>query len=469
MKKTKIICSIGPATEDEEIITKMVKAGMNVARVNFSHASFKNREKIASLVRNVREKTGENIAIMWDTKGPEFRTGAFEKGFIFLEEGKEIKIVKEKVLGNSERFSVNHPEALDNINVKDAILLENDLMRLEVVKKDSEGLVCKVVAGGILGDNKSISVPVVNLNMPYIDSEDKKDIEWACKNGGEYLALSFVSSKDDVLGVKKILKKYDREDMQIISKIENSAGVSNIEEILEVSDGVMIARGDLGVEVLAEQLPVIQKYIIQTCRDMGKVAIVATEMLESMMESIRPKRAETSDIANAVIDGVDAVMLSGETTIGKHPVEAVKTMSDICVATEEFITFDYIDDNAKVGVISHAISENLVESANRLDAKLICVTTLSGKTARQISNLKPNALVLALCPDEKTCRQLALNWGVYTDILPKCSSTDEVLKNSLEKCQKFIKLKKKDVILISGNSPYCGADKSTNFIKIQEM
>ncbi|MCI5790157.1 MAG: pyruvate kinase [Tenericutes bacterium] len=469
MKKTKIVCSIGPVSESIEMLESLTQVGMDVARINFSHATVKERKTIVDNIRKVRKSTGANIAIMWDTKGPEFRTGTFKNGFVQLKDGHTVRIVKDNVVGNEERFSVNHPEALDNIEIGSTVFLENALMRLEVIDKSDIDITCRIIAGGILGDNKSISVPGVKLNIPYISKEDKKDIEWACDNGGEFIAMSFVSCADDVLEVRKLLKKYDREDMQIISKIENGLGVTNIEEILDVSDGVMIARGDLGCEVANEQLPIIQKTIIKACREMGKIAIVATEMLESMMSSIRPKRAETSDIANAVIDGVDAVMLSGETTIGKYPVEAVRTMADICETTEEYVTFDYIDDNAKVGAISNAISENLVESANRLDAKLICVTTLTGRTAKQISNLKPQALILALCPDEDTCHSLALNWGVYTDILPKCKNTDEVLKNSLDKCKKFMKLKKRDVILISGNSPYYGADKSTNFIKIQEM
>ena len=334
MKKTKIICSIGPSSNQPDVMEKMVLAGMNVARINFTHATIEEREQACQSVREVRKRTGMNVAILWDTKGPEFRSGMLENDSIELIPGKIIRIVKENVLGNEERFTVNHPEALDSLSVGDIILLENAKMKLEVISVEEDGVTCKVINGGTLGNRKSMSVPGIKLNIPYVSELDRADLEYACEHGGEYLAISFVSSKEDVLEIKEILKEHGREDLQIICKIESDLGIKNLEEILEVSDGVMVARGDLGTEIPSERLPIVQKDMIKTCRRMGKICVVATEMLETMMENARPKRAETSDIANAVLDGTDAVMLSGETTIGKHPVETVAAMAKICEVTE---------------------------------------------------------------------------------------------------------------------------------------
>lgn len=468
MKKTKIICSIGPASCEVDVMEKMVLAGMNVARVNFTHATLEERLKVIDSVQKVREKTGANVAILWDTKGPEFRTGELECGTIHLVEGNTIKVVKEKILGNSDAISVNHPEALNSLNVGDLLLLENDKMRLEVIEKNADYLTCKVVVGGVLGERKSLSAPGVKLDIPYISEIDKSDIEFACCHGGEYLAISFVSSAQDVLEIKELLKKYQREDLQIICKIESDLGITNLKEILEVSDGVMVARGDLGTEVNYAKLPIIQKSIIKTCREMGKLCIVATEMLETMMENSRPKRAETSDIANAVLDGTDAVMLSGETTVGKHPVETVAAMANICEETERYAEFKYINDKVCLSSIPEAIAENVVESANKLGAKLICAATITGTTAKLISNFKPKAPILALCPNEDSCYRLALNWGVYTKVIPMLDSTDAVLTASVDEAKKFMELADGERIVLTGGFPTT-ADSKTNLMKIEEI
>ena len=355
MKKTKIICSIGPSSNQPDVMEQMVLAGMNVARINFTHATIEEREQACASVREVRRRTGKNVAILWDTKGPEFRSGMLENDSIELIPGKIIRIVKDNVLGNEERFTVNHPEALDSLSVGDIILLENAKMKLEVISVEEDGVTCKVINGGTLGNRKSMSVPGIKLNIPYVSDLDRADLKYACEHGGEYLAISFVSSKEDVLEIKEILKEYGREDLQIICKIESDLGIKNLEEILEVSDGVMVARGDLGTEIASERLPIVQKDMIKTCRRMGKICVVATEMLETMMENARPKRAETSDIANAVLDGTDAVMLSGETTIGKHPIETVAAMAKICEVTEEYARFDYISGVKSVDDVPTAI------------------------------------------------------------------------------------------------------------------
>lgn len=469
MKKTKIVCSIGPASNEVAVMKEMVEVGMNVARINFSHATLEERQKALDSVREVRKLTGKSIAILWDTKGPEFRSGVLENDSIELIPGKTVRLVKESILGNVERFTVNHPEAIDSLSVGDIILLENAKMKLEVTSKETDGVTCKILAGGVLGNRKSMSVPGKALNIPYISDIDREDIKYACEHGGEFLAISFVSRRDDVLEVKEILKEHHREDLKIICKIESQLGIDNIREILEVSDGVMIGRGDLGTEIPSEEVPHAQKKLIRVCREMGKVAITATEMLENMMENSRPKRAETSDIANAVLDGTDAVMLSGETTMGKHPIETVKAMADICEVAEKYAEFDYISNQQSVDSIPDAIAENVVESANRLGAKLICAATMSGATASLISNLKPKAPVLALCPDEKTGRKLALNWGVYPVNLKVCNSTDEVLELSIEKAKEFMTLQEHDKVVLTGGFPNTDENRSTNLMKIEEI
>ena len=469
MKKTKIICSIGPASNKVEVMEQMVNAGMNVARINFTHATTEERNQAVSTVREVRRLTGKNVAILWDTKGPEFRSGMLENDKITLTEGKTIRLVKDCVLGNQERFSVNHPEAVESLNVGNIVLLENAKMKLEVISKENDGVTCKIISGGVLGNKKSMSAPGINLNIPYVSDIDREDIKYACETGGEYLAISFVSCKEDVLEIKEILKEYGRVDLQIICKIESDLGISNLESILKVSDGIMVARGDLGTEIPSEMLPVVQKQMIKTARKMGKICIVATEMLETMMENNRPKRAETSDIANAVLDGTDAVMLSGETTVGKHPIETVRAMANICEVTEQYAEFDYIRENEKVKTIPMAIAESVVDSANRLDAKLICAATMSGSTAKAISNFKPKAPILALCPDEKTARQLALNWGVHTATLQLCHSTDEVLTESLRVAKESVELVKDDIVIFTGSFPNTGKSRPTNLMKIEQI
>ena len=466
MKKTKIVCSIGPSSSDVEVMKEMVEAGMNVARINFSHATMEERVKVVDSVRKVRKLTGKSVALLWDTKGPEFRSGVLENDSIELVPGNTIRIVKEDVLGNQERFTVNHPEALSDLEVGDTVLLENAKMKVEVTSVEEDGVTCKIINGGTLGNRKSMSVPGKALNIPYISDVDRQDIIYACEHGGEFLAISFVSTKQNVLEVKEILKEYHREDMKIICKIENQIGIDNLRDILTVSDGVMIGRGDLGTEIPSEEVPHAQKLMIRICREMGKVVITATEMLETMMENSRPKRAETSDIANAVLDGTDAVMLSGETTVGKHPVETVRAMANICEVAEKYAEFDYITGR-EVNTVPGAIAEGVVESSNRLGAKLICAATISGKTAAIISNLKPKAPILALCPDEKTGRRLALNWGVYPADLKICNSTDEVLNLSVERAKEFMELEEGDKLIITGGFPNTDENRTTNLMKIE--
>lgn len=468
MKKTKIICSIGPATYDPNVMEQLVNQGMNVARINFSHATLEEKQTVVASVKEVRKRTGVQVAILYDTKGPEFRNGMLENGEITLVEGKTIRVVKEDVIGNEERFTVNYPSAIDSLEVGSVILLENGLMKIEVISKENDGVTCKIINGGVLGNKKSLNVPGVKLDMPFISEQDREDIIYACEHEGDFLALSFVSCKEDVLEAREILKEHNREDMQIISKIESTTGVANLDEIIEVSDGIMVARGDLGVEVPMHELPILQKMMIQKCRKQGKFCIVATEMLASMYKSSRPTRAEVSDIGNAVLDGTDAVMLSGETTIGKFPVDAVKYMADICEYMEGHIDHNGMklhNDNLD---ITDTVSKGVAFTVSKLDVKLIAAATISGYTARNISRLRPDCLIMAACPTEEVARSLSLNWGVYPTIVPIYNSTDEIMTGIREQAIKFMDLKEKDIIVIMGGFP-ANKGMKTNLMKIEEI
>ena len=468
MKKTKIICSIGPSSCDYNVMAEMVRNGMNVARINFSHATEEEKQNVVASVKKVREITGENVAILYDTKGPEFRNGILENGQINLVEGNIIRIVKDNVVGNEERFTVNHPKAIDSISVGNTILLENGLMSMEVISKEEDGITCKITSGGVLGNKKSLSVPGVHLDMPFISEQDREDIIYACEHEGDFLALSFVSTKEDVLSARELLKECNREDMKIIAKIESTTGIKNLEEIASVVDGIMVARGDLGVEAAMEDLPILQKKIIECCRRNGKFCIVATEMLESMKKNMRPTRAEVSDVANAVLNGTDAVMLSGETTMGKFPIETVKYMAKICENTEKYLD-STINTNYVNKTVEGVIATNVVETVNLLDVKVIAATTISGATASLISNLRPNCLILATCPNEDVARSLALNFGVYPIVTDLFDSTDQIVRDAKEKAIKHMNLKENDIILITGGFYENNQKGKTNFLKIERI
>ncbi|MDD6387733.1 MAG: pyruvate kinase [Bacilli bacterium] len=469
MKKTKIIASIGPASNDIKVFENMVKNGVNVARINFSHATIEERKKAVDTIVKVRDKLNENVGILYDTKGPEFRNGMLENDSIVLEEGKTIKIVKEDVLGNNERFSVNYPKVLDDLKVKDVILLENGLMKMEVIEKNEDFVNCKIISGGVLGNKKSLNVPNVKLNIPFISSIDYEDIVYACQNKADFIALSFVSSKEDVLSVRKILKEQNREDIKLISKIESMTGIDNIDEIIDESDGIMVARGDLGVEVKMTKLPIYQKIIIEKCREKGKICVVATEMLESMKKNLRPTRAEVSDVANAVLDGTDAVMLSGETTVGKFPVEVVRYMAGICEHTENYYDYDYVFENKRKRDTTEAIAESVVSCSETIGTKAIVACTTSGYSAKKISNLKPKNVIIATCPSENVVRSLALSWGVYPVLVPLYKSTDEIVESARNKAIEELNLKNGDNIVITGGFHIENKERTTNFLKIEQI
>ena len=465
MKKTKIICSIGPASASVDVMEKMVMAGMDVARINFSHATRESKLNIINIVREVRKRTNKNVGILYDTKGPEFRNQMMENDGVDLVSGKNIRIVKESVLGNAERFSLNHPEVINDLNIGDIILLENALMKIQVISKEKDGVTCKIINGGKLGNKKSLNVPGVKLSIPFISEADYDDLNDDILYDGDFVALSFVSSRDDVLEAKKVIKN---KNIKLIAKIENQEGIKNLDEILEVVDGIMVARGDLGVEVTLASLPIYQKQIIKKCRKYGKIAIVATEMLESMKNNIRPTRAEVSDVANAVFDGTDAVMLSAETASGKHPVEVVKYMADICLSAE--LNYNY---DAKLvnndGDIALTIAKSVVECAKVLQVKTIVAATMSGNTAVKISNLRPNVPVIAACPSQEVATSLSLNYGVCSKVVKEYDSTDEIVEDAKRIYKETFKWNKDDIIIITGGFPNNVVNKTTNFMKIERI
>ena len=466
MKKTKIICSIGPSTNKKDVFKRLVHAGMNVARVNFSHATIEERETVRDLVSWINEEENLNIGLLYDTKGPEFRSGEAEDNGIELINGNTIRVIKDSVIGNKERFSVNHPEALDSLEIGSIIQLENGLMKIEVISKEDDGVTCKIVNGGILGSRKSLFVPGVKLDIPFISQADREDIIYACQNKGDFLALSFVSTKDDVLEARKILEEQNS-NMKIIAKIESKTGIDNLDDILSVSDGVMVARGDLGEEVPISLLPVYQKLIIRKAREHGRFCIVATEMLESMKKNSRPTRAEVTDVANAVLDGTDAVMLSGETTVGSYPVETVEYMASIASDAEGHSAshFGYLGHIGR----TECIAKSAVDLTNYVDVKAIVAEAISGYSTRVISNFRPNCPILATCTTSEVARSLALNYGVYTTLVPLMDDTDELVNLVKEKAIDYFKLENGDKIVITGGLPAVNNVRLTNFIKIEEI
>ena len=467
MKRTKVIASVGPASNCIEVMSEMANNGMDCARINLSHATEEDILKIIDVVRKVRKICNKPIAIMYDTKGPEFRTLKFKDGGVSLKKGETIKMSKTCILGNENEFGVNHSEAIDFIKLGNKVLIDNALLELEVIEKKEDYVVLKALGKGDIKDHKTINVPGVDLKLDFISEVDEKDIAFAATHACDYLALSFVTAKEDVIAARKIIEEAGG-DALIISKIESNKGIENIDDIIDVSDGIMVARGDLGVEVAMERLPMLQKEIIKKCREKGKFAIVATEMLASMYENPRPTRAEVSDVANAILDGTDCVMLSGETTVGKYPIESVEIMSRICKYVES--TIDYTKHTSYKGTIgiSDTIAKLVIAAAEYSDIKLIVTPTMSGFTARKISNFRPNPLILALCPSSHIAEKVVLNFGVKAIVTDVFENMGEMSKKAKEIAKKEFNLNKGDIIVITGGFPL-GESKRTNSIKIVEI
>lgn len=467
VKKTKVICSIGPASNSVEVMGKMVDMGMDCARINLSHATQEDILKTIDIVRKVRKRSHVPVAIMYDTKGPEFRTLKFKDDCVVLQKGDTIRMSKNCVLGSEDEFGVNYSDAIDLIKVGDKVLIDNALFELEVVEKENDSVVLKALDDGKIQNNKTINVPGVDLELDFISDVDKKDITFAAQHACDYLALSFVNTKEDVVAVRKIIEEAGG-DALIISKIESRRGIENMDDIIDESDGIMVARGDLGVEVPMEELPMLQKEIIKKCRQKGKFAIVATEMLASMHENPRPSRAEVSDVANAVLDGTDCVMLSGETTVGKYPVHAVAIMSRICKHVESTIDYTkHVAYNGKIG-ISDTIAKLVVDAVEYSDIKLIVTTTMTGFTASRISNWRPNSIILACCPSNHIAEKIVLNFGVKPVVTDIYESTDEMVENARKIAKKEFGLNEGDLIVVTGGFPL-GEARRTNYLKILKI
>ena len=470
MRKTKIVCTLGPASETEEIISKLCLAGMNVARLNFSHNTHEDHQKRIDTVKTVREKLGLPIAIMLDTKGPEYRIKTFKNGKIYLNDGDKFTFTTKDIQGDETIVSVSYQSLAKELSVGDKILLNNGLLTFAVDEISDTDIICTVMNGGELSDRKSMSFPGKVMKQKYLSEQDKKDIRFGVENGVDYIACSFVSNKQDLIDVRNYLKEIGAEYVELIAKIENQSGFDNIEEICEQCDGIMIARGDMGVEIAFEKLPYIQKKLITKCRMLGKRVITATEMLESMITNPRPTRAEISDVANAVYDGTSAIMLSGETAAGKYPVEAVMTMAKIAETAENDIHYDKRFHNAEFKIRNSvdAISHSTCGMAIDLDAKAIVACSLSGMTARMVSRFRAPVEIIGLTTDERTWRRLALSWGVIPAICEKFTSTDVLFYTAKKIAEQKLPLKKGDKIIITGGDT-SGKSGTTSLIKIEEI
>lgn len=470
MKKTKIICSIGPATQSWEKFKGIVDAGMNVARINFSHATIEERKQDEDLVKRANDELGTNIAILYDTKGPDLRTCTFDGDYIELVEGSTIRIVEEdlKDKGNKEKISFNYRNIVKDLKVGMSVLLDDGFYKLVVEEVLDDEVVCRIINGGTIKSRRGVCIPGIKLDIPFVSEEDKSDIQYACEHDGDYLALSFVNSADDVQEVRKLCTQFGKPNMKIISKVETQYAMDNLKEIVEMSDYIMIARGDLGIETGVENLPLYQQMMIDECHLQGKGVIMATQMMSSMKHNIRPTNAEVTDVANAVLQGCDAIMTSDETTMGEYPVETIQKMNEICEKVESYCRFENDSFVNTEKDITSTIAESVVTASNDIEAKVIVAATMSGHTARKISNLRPVAPILATVPNQKVARELALNYGVYPVLVKEYNSTDEVVRDGKEKAIDFAKLNKGDYVIITGGFPNTG-NKITNFMKIEEI
>ncbi|NLW41104.1 MAG: pyruvate kinase [Tissierellia bacterium] len=472
MKKTKIVCTIGPASEKEEILRQLFLKGMNVARLNFSHGNHEEHKKRIDTIKKLREELDLPIGIMLDTKGPEIRLGSFKEEEIELKAGDTFTLTSREILGDNTIASVSYEGLAQDVEVGNKILIDDGLIELEVVEVVSETDVrCLVLNGGTVKDHKGINLPDTSVNLPAITEKDIEDIKFGIENEVDFIAASFIRKAEDVLEIRKILEEYGGEHIDIISKIENREGVENIDEIIEASDGIMVARGDLGVEIETEEVPLIQKQIIKKCNLAGKPVITATQMLDSMMRNPRPTRAEVTDVANAILDGSDSIMLSGETAAGKYPVEAVKTMHDIAIRTET--SDEYLEVLKRRPVdkyisTTNAISKATCTTAEDLDASAIITATSSGYTSKAISKFRPKAPIIAATTTPRVMRKLSLVWGVYPVLSVESDLTDEVIDRSIHSAMEKGYIKEGDLIIITAGIPV-GVSGTTNLIKVHTV
>ncbi|GJM57075.1 pyruvate kinase [uncultured Dubosiella sp.] len=469
-KKTKIVCTIGPASENKETLTKLVNEGMNIARLNFSHGSYEEHGERLKMIREVSKETKKPIGILLDTKGPEIRLGDFENGGVEFAEGDEVTIVKEEVLGNKERFTLRCPEVFNDVKKGDYILMDDGKMRVDITEVEPGKTIKGVVANPhFLKSRKGCNLPGIILSMPFISDKDEADIRFGAQNDVDYIAASFVRRREDVLEIRKILIDENKDSIQIIPKIENQEGFDNLRDILEVSDGVMVARGDLGVNVSLEYVPIYQKQMIKIANEMGKPVITATHMLESMQDNPRPTRAEASDVANAIMDGTDAIMCSGETAAGHYPVEAVHTMTKIANAIEPMIPYK---ERLKQGIkssrrtMNDAIAISVADTSLAIDVKCIIAFTQSGNTAKRLAKFRPEAPIIAVCFDSVTERSLLPVFGVFPYVSTYQNSQENDVQLARNIAQEYGFNKGDNIIVVAG---YPVGSGSTNMMKIVQI
>ena len=457
MKKTKVVCTMGPNTNDKELMRKLIRNGMDVARFNFSHGDHAEQKSRMDLLKELREEEHSNVAILLDTKGPEIRTGLLKDGKkIMLEAGKKFTLTTEEVAGDENIVSISYPGLINDVSRGKTILIDDGLIGLKVVEKKEKELICEIINGGELGERKGVNVPNVPIRLPAITEKDKEDIKFGAEQGIDFIAASFVRNAECILEIRAYLKSLGAPFIPIIAKVENSEGIDNIDEIIRAADGVMVARGDLGVEIPAEEVPYLQKMIVQKCNSHFKTVITATQMLDSMIRNPRPTRAEVTDVANAVYDGTDAVMLSGETAQGKYPVEALQMMVHIIENTEQHLDYDMILDKAgdhlKRG-ISSAIGYSSVLAAANLKAKAIITPTVSGATARVMSNLKPIQPIIGVTPSERALRRMSIYWGVQALKSMECHTTDDICSEAIEISKVKRCVETGDVVVLTAGIP----------------
>lgn len=470
MRKTKIICTIGPSSTNEKVLTEMCLAGMNVARLNFSHGSHEEHKEKIDLIKRVREKLDLPIPIMLDTKGPEYRIKTLKNNTVEIPDGAEFTFTTEDIVGDETRVSVSFEGLIRDLSIGDKILVNNGLVVFEVKELTETEAICTTIVGGTLSNRKSMSFPNKVMSGPYLSEQDKEDILFGIQNDVDFVAASFVSKKSDVASLRQFLNDNGGSNIDIIAKIENQAGVDNIEEICEACEGIMIARGDLGVEIPFVKVPSIQKLLISKCRMLGKRVITATEMLESMIQNPRPTRAEISDVANAVYDGTSAVMLSGESAAGKYPVEAVHNMAQICEYTEQHISYNkrFLNSEFRIKNTLDAISHATCAMSIDVDAKAICVCSVTGTTARMVSRFRSPVDIVGLTTNKKAWRKLALSWGVTPMLSEKFDSVDIMFYKAKEAAQTALNLKAGDNVVLTAG-PINGQYGNTNTIKVEQI
>ena len=468
MRKTKIVCTIGPACESEEVLTKICLAGMNVARLNFSHGTHEEHEKKIAVIKQVREKLNLPIPILLDTKGPEYRIRTFADGKVEIAPGSTFTFTVDEVEGDATRVSVNYKQLNKDLKPGDIVTVNNGMVKFQVEEINGSNIITTCLVGGVLSNRKSMSFPNKVLSGPYLSQQDKEDIIFGIQQGVDFIAASFVSTKQDVLDIRQLLDENGGEDIEIVAKIENRAGVDNVEEICEHCSGIMIARGDLGVEIPYVEVPTVQKKLTRICRMMGKRVITATEMLESMIQNPRPTRAEISDVANAVYDGTSCVMLSGETAAGKYPVEAVRAMAEICEYTEKhndykqkFLATEFVGKN-NLDCLSHAVCSMAID----LNAKAIVVCSVSGRTSMLVSRFRTPVNIIGMTTDSRIWRRLAMSWGVTPVLADRFPNMDVMFYFAKQYTVSVLGLQPGDNMIMTGG-PIDGNRGNTNTIKIE--